>query len=103
MADPSEDAPRRRGLRGMLHRIADSLLELLETRVAILLLELSDAGASLARVLLIVIGILACLQLAIITGILFLLMVVSEHRVAVLGIASLVLLLASAGGALWIR
>ena len=102
MADES-GAPRK-GLRGWLHRIADSLMELLETRVEILLLELSDAGGALARVLLFVIAILACLQLAIVTGILFLLLVVGDqHRVAVLGIASLILFLTAAGGALAIR
>jgi uncharacterized membrane protein YqjE len=88
----------------MLHRIADSLMELLETRVEILLLEFSEAGGALARVLLFVIAILACLQLAIVTGILFLLLVVGDqHRLAVLGIASLVLFLTAAGGALAIR
>ena len=103
MAEASGSKPRK-GLRGMLHRIADSLMELLETRVEILLLELSDAGGTLARVLLAVIGIFALLQLAIVTGILFLMLVVGDqYRVAVLGIASLVLLLASAGIALWIR
>jgi uncharacterized membrane protein YqjE len=102
MAD--ESGRPRRGLRGMLHRIADSLMELLETRIEILLLEFSDAGGTLARVLLFVIAILACLQLAIVTGILFLLLVVSDqHRLTVLGIASLVLFLTAAGGALAIR
>jgi len=88
----------------MLHRIADSLMELLETRVEILLLELSDAGGTLARVLIFVIAILACLQLAIVTGILFLMLVVGDqNRVAVLGVSSLVLFLAAGGGALGIR
>ena len=103
MADESRSAPRK-GLRGMLHRIADSLMELLETRIEILLLELGDAGGTLARVLIAVIGIFACLQLAIVTGILFLMLVVGDqYRVAVLGIASVVLLLAAAGIGLWIR
>jgi uncharacterized membrane protein YqjE len=53
-------------------------------------------------------AIVACLQLALVMGLVFLLLAVSEkHRVAVLGIAALVLLLAAVGGAvgiwLWLK
>jgi uncharacterized membrane protein YqjE len=52
----------------------------------------------------VVAAIVACLQVAIIVGLLFLLLVVGEeNRIAVLGFAALFLLLAAAGGALGMR
>lgn len=98
------ESGRGKGLGGSLRRFADSVLDLLQTRVEILSLELAEERAALMRLLLVVLAIVACLQLAIVVGLLFVLLVVSqEHRVAVLGIAAAALLLAAVGGALWIR
>jgi uncharacterized membrane protein YqjE len=87
-----------------LRRFGDSLLGLVNTRLSILALEWAEERANLMRLLLAVFAIVACLQIAIIIGLIYLLMVVGEaNRVAVLGIAALVLLLGAAGGALAIR
>lgn len=95
---------RSRGLGGSLRHFGDSMLGLVQTRIEILSLEWAEERGNLTRLLLTVFAILACLQLAIVTGLLFALMVVGEsNRVAVLGIAALVLLLAAAAGALWLK
>ena len=103
MHSSPEAGPRREG-RGSLRRIGDSILGLVETRMGILSLEWAQERANLARVLLVVLAVLACLQLAIVTGLIFLLLVVGqEDRVMVLGVAALVLLVAAGSGALWLR
>jgi len=100
----ASESPRFRGLGGSLRRFADSMIELLETRMEILSLEWAEERANLTRLLLVVFAILVCLQLALVFGLLFLLLVVGEqNRVAVLGIAALVLVMGAGGGALWLR
>jgi uncharacterized membrane protein YqjE len=100
----ASESGRFRGLGGSLRRFADSTMELLETRMEILSLEWAEERANLTRLLLVVFAILVCLQLALVFGLLFLLLVVGEqHRVAVLGIAALVLVMGAAGAALWLR
>lgn len=102
MTDTSE--PRRRGWGGSLRRFGDSMLGLIETRIGILSLEWAEERQNLTRLLLAVFAILACLQLAIVTGLVFLLLAVGQqNRVAVMGIAALVLLLSAAGVGLWLR
>lgn len=102
MEDTTE--PRRRGWGGSLRRFGASMLALLETRIGLLSLEWAEERQNLTRLLLAVFTILACLQLAIVTGLVFVLLAVGqENRVAVLGIAALVLLLSAAGVGLWLR
>jgi len=92
------------GLGGSLRRLGDSLVALLQTRMEILSLEWVEERGNLARLVLAVLAIVVCLQLAVAVGLMFLLLVIGEeHRVAVLGVAALVLLLAAAGGALGLR
>lgn len=89
---------------GSVRRFGDSLLGLLQTRVEILALEWAEERGSLTRLLLAVSAILVCLHLAIVLGLVFaLLLVGEEHRVAVIGVAALVLLLGAVGGALGLR
>jgi uncharacterized membrane protein YqjE len=77
---------------------------LVQTRVEILSLEWAEERGNLTRVLIVTLAIVACLQLAIIVGLLFLLLVVGEqYRVAVLGYAALLLLLAAVGGTVGMR
>ena len=78
---------------GSLRRFGASMLELLGNPDRALSLEwAAEERQSLTRPLLAVVTILACLQLAIVTGLAFVLLAVGqEHRVAVLGIAALVL------------
>jgi len=102
--DETPEIGRTRILGGTLRQLGDSMLGLVETRVQILSLEWAEERGVLTRLMLIVFALLACLQLAIVMGIVWLLLVVGEeHRVALLGIAALVLLLAAGGGALWLR
>jgi len=104
MSEAPESGPAR-GLGGSLRRFGDSLVGLLQTRVEIFSLEWAEERRNLTRLLLAAFAIMACLHLAIVTGLVFLLLVVGqERRVAVLGVAALVLLLAAAGGTLrlWI-
>lgn len=98
------DSGRARALGGSLRRFGETLLDLLETRVRILSLDWAEERGALTRLLFTLLAILACLQIAIVLGLLFVLLVVGEeHRVAVLGIAALVLLVAAASGVLWLR
>lgn len=103
MGETSQSA--RAGERGgSLRRFGDSLLGLLQTRVEILALEWAEERGRLTRLLLALSAILVCLHLAIVLGLVFALLAVGEeHRVAVIGIAALVLLLGAVGGALGLR
>ena len=95
---------RRRGVGGALRRFADGVLALVETRIGILSVEWAEERQNLTRLLLAVFTILACLQLGIVTGLVFLLLAVSaEHRVLVFGITALVLFVGAGGVALWLR
>jgi uncharacterized membrane protein YqjE len=92
------------GLRDYLHQFGSSVVGLLETRMEILSLEWAEERGNLTRLLLMVVGIMVCLQLALVVGLLFVLLVVGEqHRVATLGGFALLLLLAAGGGALGLR
>jgi len=89
---------------GSLRRFGDSMLQLLETRIGILSLEWAEERQNLTRLLLTVFAILACLQLGIFTGLVFLFLVIGQsHLVAAMGIGTLLLFLAAGGGALWLR
>jgi len=103
MSETSETG-RSGGLGGSLRRFGESVLGLFETRVEIFSLEWAEERRNLTRLLLVVFAIVACLQLAIVMGLVFLLLAIGqEYRVAVLGIATLVLLLAVTGGVLLLR
>jgi len=107
MGETSE-SDRTSGLPGSLRQFGDSIVGLVQTRLDILSLEWAEERGALLRLILVTFAIVACLQLAIVVGLVFLLLAISEqHRLAVLGIAALVLLLAAAGGAagiwLWLK
>ena len=103
MSEPSA-AGAARGLGGSLRRFGESVLGLFETRVEILSLEWAEERRTLTRLLLIVFAIVACLQMAIVMGLVFLMLAIGqEYRVLVLGIATLALLLVVAGGTLYLR
>jgi len=98
-----EAAPRE-GWGGSVRQFGDSLIGMIETRFEILALEWAEERGHLTRMLITVLAIVACLQLAIVIGLLFVLLAIGqEHRVAVLGVATLVLVLASGGTALWLK
>ena len=92
------------GLGDAARQFGESALDLLQTRIEILALDWAEERGNLARLVLVLLSIVACLQLAIVMGLVFLFLVVSEeHRVAVLGSVALVLLLAAAGATVWLR
>jgi uncharacterized membrane protein YqjE len=98
------ESGRARALGGSIRRLGETLLDLFETRVGILSLEWAEERGALIRLLFVVVAILACLQIAIVLGLVFLLLAIGdEHRVATLGLAALALLLAAAGGVWWLR
>ena len=104
MGETSESG-RPGGLGGSLRQFGDSVVGLVQARLEILSLEWAEERNALIRLILVAFAIVACLQLAIVVGLVFLLLAISEqHRLAVLGIAALALLLAAAGGAagIWI-
>lgn len=103
MSEPTESGrPEPAG--ASVRQFADSFLGLLQTRIEILALEWSEERANLTRLLLSIVGVLVCLQLALVVGLLFVLLVVSkQHRVAVLGVGALLLLFAAAAIALGLR
>ena len=92
------------GLADTVRQVGVSALDLLQTRLEILALDWAEERGNLARLVLVLLSIVACLQLAIVMGLVFLFLVVSEaHRIAVLGSVALALLLAAAGGTVWLR
>jgi uncharacterized membrane protein YqjE len=92
------------GLADTARQFGESALDLLQTRLEILGLDWAEERGNLARLLLVLFCVVACLQLAIVMGLVFLFLVVSEeHRIAVLGSVALALLLAAAAGVLWLR
>ena len=98
------ESARPRGLFGSVRRLGDDFVGLVQTRIEILSLEWAEERGNLTRLLVMSLAIVACLQLAIIVGLLFLLLVVGEeNRIAVLGFAALLLLLAAAGGVVGMR
>jgi uncharacterized membrane protein YqjE len=100
----THDPGRTGGLGDSLRGFGDSLLGLFQTRIEILALEWAEERGKLMRLLLGVTVILACLFLAIVIGLVYLLLLVGEeHRVTVLGVAALVLLFVAGGGVLVIR
>lgn len=92
------------GLGDTARDFGESALDLLQTRLELLSLDWAEERSNLARLVLVLLSIVACLQLAIVMGLVFLFLVVSEeHRIAVLGSVALGLLLAAAGATLWLR
>src|SRR5262245_65244105 len=85
-----------------LHRLAESLLTALITRLEILSTELAEERLNLTTLAIVALTVLFCLQVGLTFAILFLVLVVApEQRALAVGIASLAMLLGAGGGALW--
>ena len=92
------------GLFGSLRRLFDSFLGLLFTRLELLSTEVAEERLNLARMVLISLGSLFCLQVGVIMAVLFVVLAVGDRdRLTAIGIAAGVLLLLGLGGALWLR
>jgi uncharacterized membrane protein YqjE len=96
--------PRTDGLMGSLRGLVYSVLRVVETRLEILSTEIAEERFNLARLVVVALGVLFCLQAGVLLGVLFFVLAVGgEHRLAAIGIAALVLLVAAAVGGLWLR
>src|SRR5262249_55518774 len=92
------------GLLASLHRAVHSLARVLVTRFEILGTELAEERVNLTKLALVALTVLFCLQVGLMLAILFFVLVIgSEHRLAAVGIAALLMLLGAAGGVLWMR
>lgn len=87
-----------------LHRLAQSVLTSLSTRLEILSTELGEERLNLTTLALVALTVLFCLQVGLTFAILFVVLIVApEHRPLAVGIAALVMLLGAGGGTLWLR
>jgi uncharacterized membrane protein YqjE len=98
------ERPRDEGLMASLQRLGHGLVRVLVTRFEILSTEVAEERFNLTKLALVALVILFCLQVGLMLGLLFVVLVVgTEHRVAAIGIAALVMLLGAGGGTLWLR
>ena len=92
------------GIVASLRRLADTFLGLLQTRVEIFSTEIAEERFNLARIAVIALSVLFCLQTGVILAVLFFVLSVSdENRLLAIGIAAGVLLLLALLGTLWMR
>lgn len=92
------------GLTASIHRLAGSLLRAIVTRFEILSTEVAEERGNLAKLALIALVVLFCLQVGIIFAVLFFVLAVGEaNRLAAIGIAALTLFLGALAGTLWLR
>jgi uncharacterized membrane protein YqjE len=100
----SESEPREGGLGGSVRRLGRNLLGAVQTRLEILSTDLAYERNNLARMVFVALGVLFCFQVGVFLAVLFfVLWVASEFRLQAIGISAAVLLLAAAGGVLWLR
>lgn len=98
------ERPRDDGLMASLHRLGYGLVRVLVTRFEILSTEVAEERFNLTKLALVALLILFCLQVGLMLGLLFVVLLVgTEHRVAAIGIAALAMLLGAGGGTLWLR
>jgi uncharacterized membrane protein YqjE len=98
------ESRRSEGLAGSFRRFVSSVLAVLQTRLEILSTEIAEERFHLTRLVLVVLGVLFCLQAGSLLAVLFVVLAVGqENLLAAVGISALVLLLGAAGGALWLR
>ena len=101
-SDPQE--ARHEGLGASIRNLVQSLLGVFQTRLEILSTEVAEERFNLTRTTIVVVAVLFCFQAGAIFAVLFVVLAVgTENRLAAIGIASLALLLAAGGGALWLR
>jgi len=97
-------SPRDESLSASLHRLAQSALTSLSTRLEILSTELGEERLNLTTLALVALMVVFCLQVGLTFAILFVVLIVApENRPLAVGIAALAMLLAAGGGALWLR
>ncbi len=97
------NAPPSEGLIGSIRRLIGNLLGVLQTRLEILSLDITEERFNLARMLVVIVCVLFCFQLGILLAVLFVALAVADaDRLPAIGIAALVLLLLAIIGAAWL-
>ena len=92
------------GLLGSVRRLGSSLLQVLLTRLEILSTEVAEERFNLARLIVVLLVLLVCLQAGLLLAVLFVVLVVGrQHELAAIGITALVLLLGALACVLWLR
>jgi uncharacterized membrane protein YqjE len=93
----------RGGLFGSLRRLLDTTIGIVGTRLELLSTEVAEERLNLARMVVVALGALFCLQVGVILAVLFAVLVVGTgDRLTAIGIAALVLLLVGLVGLLWL-
>ena len=103
MNEPRDDTERP-GIISSLKRTVSSTLGLIETRLELLGNDLALAHADITKLVILVASVVLCLQLGLLLGVIFLVLVVPESaRALTVGIAALLVLACSIGGVLYLR
>src|SRR5262245_18548820 len=106
-AEPIDfDASENRGdaITDSLRRLSNTVLAVLPTRLEILSTELAEERTDLARIAIVGLVTLFCVQTGIVLAVVFFVLSVSDtHRPLVVGIAAGVLLLGAAAAVLWLK
>jgi uncharacterized membrane protein YqjE len=101
MDDERDDRP---GLLSSLGRTLSSTLGLIETRLELLGNDLALAQGDLTKLVIVTASVVLSLQLGILLGVIFLILVVPESaRAFVVGICSILVIAGSFAGVLWLR
>ncbi len=88
---------------GSIRRLISNALGLLQTRLEILSLDITEERFNLARMLIVTLCVLCCFQAGVFLAVLFaVLSVATPDRLPAIGIAALVLLLMALVGTLWL-
>jgi uncharacterized membrane protein YqjE len=97
-------APRPPGLAGSIARLARTALAVLRTRLEILATEIEEERIRFAGLALMVAAIAFCVQMAVLLGVIFLVVLLWEsHRLVTLGVLSGTFLVAGVALFLWLR
>ena len=98
------EASERAGLSGSARRLGTSLLQVLLTRLDILSTEVAEERSNLARLVIVLLALLVCMQAGLLLAVLFIVLVLGrQHEVAAVGITALVLMLLALACVLWLR
>lgn len=102
--DPERHPEESGGIGSSVRRFFRTALDVVQTRLAIISTEIAEERLRLVRLVLVVVGVLFCLQAGLFLGVLFLVLAVGDaNRTQAIGIAALTLLFLATAGALWLR
>ncbi|HTO91955.1 MAG TPA: phage holin family protein [Candidatus Sulfotelmatobacter sp.] len=92
------------GLLGSLRRLTITVVEVVETRLALISTDMHEARLHWVRIALMAFGVLICLQAGLLLAVVFVVLLLGQkHQLAAIGGSALALLLAAGIGVLWLR